>query len=396
MKKTVTIFCAIITISLGCRKTTPSALRQTYECKLPFTDSSLQNKNHLKYQRLLDEMTSSGVPGVMMSVHQPKEGIWLGSSGKADLATGIPILPCNITRMGSTAKTLTATAILRLQEEGKLRLDDKASVYLDANIIKDIANANLVTIEQLLNHSSGIYNYIQNLHFQTASLNDLVKDWKPMELLSYARKKSPYFAPGTDLRYSNTNYILLGMIIDRITAQPFWHYFQGKIFSPLSMTATSFAATDQVPKNIIRGYIDLYSNLNVIDATQYSGWDYFTADGGLISNVYDLNSFMRSLLNAELISQASLNQMLAVKKPNVADNSFFEMGYGLGIFRIETNWGAAYIHSGDAIGYYATMVHFPASQTTIVWATNGNYGKIDPFISSKAAMEKIFKTVLEN
>jgi D-alanyl-D-alanine carboxypeptidase len=88
--------------------------------------------------------------------------------------------------------------------------------------------------------------------------------------------------------------------------------------------------------------------------------------------------------------------MLSTRKPNVPDNSFFEMSNGLGIFKIETKWGHAFIHSGDAIGYYATMVYFPDFQTTIVWATNGNYGKIDPLISSKTAMEKIFKTVLEN
>ncbi|RYY27220.1 MAG: class A beta-lactamase-related serine hydrolase [Chitinophagaceae bacterium] len=396
MKKNMNIIYLLICALFACSKTNTSGSVLTYQCKLSFNDSSSLNPDAPKYQRLLDQMTAAGVPGIMMSVHRPKRGIWLGSSGKADLASGIPILPCNITRMGSTVKTITATAIMKLKEEGKLKLENKVSDYLDASVLKDIANANLATIQQLLNHSSGIYNYIQNLHFQAASLNDLTKTWKPMELLSYARKKSPYFAPGEDLRYSNTNYILLGMIIDTLTGKPFWKYFEEQLFRPLSMHSSAFAATDNVPKNIVRGYIDLYSNLNLTDATHYSGWDYFTADGGLISNVYDLNNFIRSLLNGEIISQASVNQMLSMRKPTVVDDSFFEMGYGLGIFEITTDWGPGYIHSGDAIGYYATMVYFPRTKTTIVWATNGNYGKIDNLISAKAAMEKIFRTVLED
>jgi len=364
-----------------------------FECVDSYPDSSLLNPYNVKYQDLIDGITNSGVPGIMMSIQDSTSGMWSGASGKADLKSNVGLQACNISRVGSTVKTFTATTLFLLQEEGKLSLDDKASLYLTADDIENIENADVATIGQLMQHSSGIYNYIQNLKFQTGSLNDLIKEWSPDELLKYARGKKAYFAPGTDVLYSNTNYVLLGMIITNIEGKPFWDVFQEKIFDPLQLTATSFAATDPVPYNIIRGYVDFYSNLNVINSTYYSGWDYFTADGGLISNAYDLNIFLSSLFAGELISETSLNQMMDWRMPNNTDSEFYPIYYGLGIFMMKTPWGEGYFHSGDAIGYYASMVYFPEKNTTISWAVNGNYGAIDEYTQTKDAMDLIFGTV---
>jgi D-alanyl-D-alanine carboxypeptidase len=367
-----------------------------YACSLPFADSSQSHPSNTEFMNLLDDITGSGVPGILMSVNSETEGMWLGAGGKADLKNDIDLQSCNITRVGSTVKTFTAVTIFLLAEEGKLDLDDLASEYLTDADLKDLENADRATIRQLLQHSSGIYNYIQSLKFQTASINDLVKEWEPEELLSYARGRKAYFEPGEDVLYSNTNYILLGMIITRIEGKPFYEVFEEKIFTPLNLTSTHFAATDPVPDGIIRGYVDFYSNLDVINATYYSGWDYYTADGGLISNAYDLNFFMNALFNGEIISRNSLDEMLTWQKPKEEDPEFFPLWYGLGIFKMQTPWGDAYFHSGDAIGYYACMAYFPGRSTTVCWAVNGNYGRIDEFTSTKSAMENIFGTVFEN
>lgn len=366
-----------------------------YDCDLPFADSSQSNASNIKYLGLLGEITGSGVPGISMSVQTDQDGMWLGASGKADLKNNTGLQVCNLTRVGSTVKTFTAVTIFLLAEEGKLDLDDPVTKYLSDSELRDLENADKASIRQLLNHSSGIFNYIQDMKFQTASLNDLIKEWKPEELLSFARGKKAGFEPGTDVSYSNTNYILLGMIISAIEGKPFYEVFEEKIFSPLSLTSTRFAARDPVPDGIIRGYVDFYSNLQVINATWYSGWDYYTADGGLISNTYDLNRFLTALLTGNLISQESLDEMLVWQKPAETDPEFFPLYYGLGIFKMETPWGDAYFHSGDAIGYYACMAYFPGRSTTICWAVNGNYGSIDTFTSTKSAMENIFRTVFD-
>lgn len=390
MKQIISGALIIIIIFTSCRKEDNSNSPASYNCNFSFTDSSTANANNAKYKQLLTGITASGVPGIVMSIYKPGDGLWLGASGKADLRNNVAMKPCHITRMGSTVKTFTAVTILKLKEEGKLQLDDKAAMYLPAWAMHNIANADKTTIRQLLNHSSGIFNYIRNAQFQTASLNDLIKEWKPDELLAYARGKSAYFEPGTDTYYSNTGYIFLGMIIEKVTSKPFWQVFQEKIFTPLGLTATSFAATNTVPANIVRGYVDFYSSLQVTDATYFSGWDYYTADGGLISNVYDMNVFMQRLFGGNIINANSLNEMLTTIAPKKVDVDFFPIQHSLGIFKISTPYGDAFIHSGDAIGYYATIAYFPATKTTIVWAVNGNYGKIDQFISSKKAMEKIF------
>jgi len=360
-----------------------------YNCQFNFNDSSATHPKNLDYQNLLHSMTSNGVVGVSMSVFHPETGMWLGSSGKADLHNVIDMESCNKFRFGSTVKMFTATVVLKLQEEGKLDIDDQISDYLQGDYMNQIENANQASIRQLLQHSSGIYNYIQNPKFQTASLNDLIEEWTAAELLKYAYHKSAYFEPGENVTYSNTNYILLGLLIEKIEDKPIYQVFNEKIINPLGLTSTSFAGENPIPDGTVRGYIDLYSNLNVIESTYYSGWDYYTADGGLISNPYDMNVFFRALMNGQIIQNASLNQMLDWKTPQDPDEEFFPISYGLGIFKIETDFGMAYMHSGDAIGYFATMLYFPSDQRTIVYATNSNYGKIDAFISTKEAIHHV-------
>ncbi|HEX2900641.1 MAG TPA: serine hydrolase domain-containing protein, partial [Bacteroidia bacterium] len=157
-----------------------------YECSFDFADSSEAHPSQAQYQALLDGITAQGVVGITMAVHAPQSGMWAGASGKADLHNDVPMSPCNIMRVGSTVKMITAVTVLMLMEEGKLSLDDKISDHLSGDVIDRIENADQATIRQLLNHSSGIYNYIQNLKFQTASLNDLIREWQPEDLLDYA------------------------------------------------------------------------------------------------------------------------------------------------------------------------------------------------------------------
>ncbi|MEQ1553321.1 MAG: serine hydrolase domain-containing protein [Ferruginibacter sp.] len=391
MKKLI-VFLIIILIFLSCKK--GKELPTTfYKCNLNYVDSSFKNSNNLKYQNLLNSITADGVVGITLSVYKPNAGMWLGASGKADLHNDIAMKACNITRVGSTVKTFVATIILKLQEEGKLNIDDKISKYLQGNNISKIKNAHIATIRQLMQHSSGINNYIQDLKFQTASLNNWIKEWNADELLKYSYNKAPYFSPDEDVRYSNTCYILLGLLIEKIEGKQLYKVFEEKIITPLGLANTQFAGKNPVPDGIVRGYIDMYSNFNVIESTYFSGWDYYTADGSLISNVYDMNVFIRALIQGKIINASSLNKMLSWKTPNEVAVDFFSISYGLGIFKIETSKGIAYMHSGDAVGYHADMFYFPNDSTTIVSTFNSNYGKIEPLVSSKNSMEKIINSI---
>jgi D-alanyl-D-alanine carboxypeptidase len=120
---------------------------------------------------------------------------------------------------------------------------------------------------------------------------------------------------------------------------------------------------------------------------------YYTADGGLISTPYDLTVFFRSLMHGGIINAASLAEMLTWMTPSEQDPDFYEIQYGLGIFRMTTIGGTCYFHSGDAIGYYADMMYFPDNGTTVAYSVNSNYGKIDEFVSTKEAMDAIITAV---
>lgn len=387
------LFISLLSLAASCEKD-KLFTEEFYDCQADLPENTIF-RNATACRSLMQDITRSGVPAMMMTVHDPQSGFWYDATGTADLASGIAVKSCNITRVGSTVKTFTAVSVLLLQEDGLIDLDQPVTDFLDASVLHGIKNADKATVRQLLQHASGIFNYIQDPKFQTASLNDLVKSWHPNELLDYARGKESYFSPGADVRYSNTNYILLGMIIEKITGKPFYLFFEERIFLPQGLQFTHFAATDPVPDGIIRGYVDFYSNLNLTNSTYFSGWDYYTADGGLISNSYDLNRFMTRLLSGQVLKDSSLRQMLNWVEPKEQDPDTFPTAFGLGIFRIQTSHGPAYIHSGDAIGYMASMVYFPQQQVTVSWAVNANYGKVDELTQSKKAMEKIFDTVLQ-
>ncbi len=348
-----------------------------------------------RLQGYLDETVAAGLPGMMLTVHDPVAGRWSGAAGKAELIGQVPLQPCQLTRVGSTVKTFTAVALLQLWEQGRVDLDAPITQYLSAEVLADLANADRATVRQLLQHSGGINNYIRSARFQTASLNDLQRVWQPKDLLGYARGEDADFPVGSDVSYSNTGYILLGMIIETITGEPFYRYFEREIFLPHGLTYTRFAAEDPVPDGIIRGYIDLYDNGQLIDATHYSGWDYFTADGGLLSNTHDLNRFMELLFTGKILGSEALLQLTDFRYPSTEEPELFRTGYGLGIFQVDTEFGPAYLHSGDAIGYFATMVHFPEQGVTVSWAANGNYGTLDELTQTKEVMERVFRLLLE-
>jgi D-alanyl-D-alanine carboxypeptidase len=366
-----------------------------FQCKVMINDNNEGHTRANQARNLLAQVTHAGIPGMMLTVHDSENGYWSGAAGYADLSSHSPMEACQMTRAGSIAKTFTAVTILLLQEQGLLHLDDPISKYLSPTDLREIQNAQESSVRQLLNHSSGIFNYILSGNFQTASLNDLSKVWQPEELLQYARGADAYFSPGTDFRYSNTNYILLGMIIEKVTGKPFYQAFQEQIFQPIGLTSTQFAATDPVPNGLVRGYVDFYSKSQLINSTYYSGWDYYTADGGLLSNTHDLTVFFVHLLEGKLLTPESLQEMLLWNLPAQQDPENYPTAYGLGIFKIDTEYGVAYIHSGDAIGYYASLVYFPEKRITISWAVNGNYGKLDKITQTKSAMSGIFKALLQ-
>src|SRR5918998_514296 len=171
-----------------------------------------------------EQMTNLRIPGALVYIDVPGEGTWIQAFGAGNLEASTPITPNDHVRIGSNTKTFTGTVILQLVDEGKLALDDPVSKYQ-----LEVPNGENITIRQLLNMSSGLFNYAEDEEFNKTLDTEPQKVWKPEELVEIGFKHQPYFSPGDGFHYSNTNFILLGMIIEQLTGQPLEKEFQERI-----------------------------------------------------------------------------------------------------------------------------------------------------------------------
>jgi D-alanyl-D-alanine carboxypeptidase len=167
----------------------------------------------------LSSAISEGIPGVAILARTPGEGTWASAAGSIDLRNGIPMKPNSVSRVGSITKMFTAVVILQLMEEGALALDDPISKFLPAEVIRGIQNADSATIRQLLNHSSGIASYSDHQTIEEVLTRGSNRDQTSLRMLDLVRGLPASFTPGADCNYSNTGYILLGLVAETVTGR---------------------------------------------------------------------------------------------------------------------------------------------------------------------------------
>lgn len=321
------------------------------------------------YQAVLDAHIAKGLPGISALVRD-EHGTWVGSAGMADISKKIPMKPCTVSKACSITKTFIGALTLQLAEEGFFSLDDPISKWVDAEVIEHVKNARESNVRMLLNHRSGIADVIEDNGFYLAVLNQPDRKWKPEELLQYVYDDEPEFAPA-DLKptYSNTNFLLLAMIIEKATGKPHAQLLREKVLEPLALDNTAYYWHDPLPAYTAQGYFDLYNNNTLLNVTNYntgSGNGY----GGIYSNVYDLQVFIEALVREKrLLSEPMLAQMLNFTE----EVEEVHRANGLGIFRDFTERPAnqqAYGHRGRDLGYTADMYWFPVQDRTMVYFVN--------------------------
>jgi D-alanyl-D-alanine carboxypeptidase len=297
--------------------------------------------------KALGSVVTAGSVGAVAEVRDSFRGTWNGSSGKATrTSTTPPSLNAHF-HVASISKTFNAVTVLQLAGEGKLSLSDTVESYLPGLV----TNGSAITIRMLLNHTSGVYSYHNKM--PTVGLT-LTQKWTPTQLAEIARDQgSPYFAPGTGVQYSNTDFVLLAMIVEKVTGQSYSSQVQQRIIGPLGLTGTSVPIDSAtVPAPNMHGYQEVTSGggTQIVDVTEYhpSRW-YGTAD--VISTVTDINTFYTALLDGHLLPAQQLTEM----KTTVANG---ERDHGLGIFRWRlrcgvTVWG----HDGNIPGHRTWSVH---------------------------------------
>src|SRR4028119_2314806 len=227
----------------------------------------------------------SDAPGVVAAVQTPRY-TWAGALGVADRASGESMTPEMHHRIGSVTKTFTATLLLQAAEERLLSLDDTIDQY-----VKGVPNGDKITLRQMSDMTSGIASYTANEQWANELLSDPHRVWKPEELAQIGIKDSPLFDPGTEWFYSNTNYTLLGLVLEKVTDKPIGDLYREQIIEPLDLKNTSFPkpSDSSIPEPHAQGYTlqGQSSGGKPIDSTDWSPSEAWTA-GQMISTVDDL------------------------------------------------------------------------------------------------------------
>ena len=290
-------------------------------------------------QQAADQLVADGVPGVIIMTRRGQQ-VSNVVAGLADKATGQPMQPQDKVRIGSITKTFVATVVLQLAAERRLSLNDSVQKWLPGVITGHGYHPAQITIRQLLQQTSGIQDYTSAPGFLTEA--NLAKTWQPQQLVDIALRLGP---PVHGWLYSDTNYILLGMIIQKVTGRSPVTEISRRILVPLGLHDTSFPLTSkQIPAPYAHGY---YGSLDVTNLVSPSiAW---TA-GAMISTVDDVARFYRALLDGRLLPPAQQRELLATIPVNDTGELFAEH-YGLGIYSVQLSCGTAWGHDGGIIGF---------------------------------------------
>jgi D-alanyl-D-alanine carboxypeptidase len=328
----------------------------TVGCGAPPSEPS---DSQTELQAIVDKYVEPDGPAVNVRVESPTVGDVTAHQGLADVVEDTPLRDSDRFRIGSVSKSFVAVIMLQLAEEELLSLDDPAADYLPDEIVERIANVDQVTIRQLLNHTSGIDDYYETDEFQDAIGADQSEHWTPEEALTYVYDLPALFAVGKRHSYSNSNYLLLQMIIEEVGEQPWGAELKARIAEPLDLKDTYVEHFETRRGGIVRSYADKTDYwkdvTNVDDGTGL-------ADGGVITTTAELATYMQALISGEaLLSEQSRKEM-----QDWIDDGDGDL-YGLGLAAFDYGDDGMLIgHSGSAAGFGAEMWFDTESKSTIV------------------------------
>ncbi|HEY6979131.1 MAG TPA: serine hydrolase [Chitinophagaceae bacterium] len=372
----------------------------------PVTQAKLQNI----LKQFQKDPDNPYIGGVTAAIKVDGLAYWQGAAGFAArnidaqnnlLQGGTRFTPDTLSRMYSITKTFTAPLVLELAKEGVFKLGEPISKYLPLiNTVNPNINSN-VTIRQLLAHESGYSNYTDEIDLQIAVAAQPTHIWTPYEMLSFIHQIAP---PGAERRYSSTNYILLGAIIEAATGKPVEQYFRKRFFNKLGLTSMFLGGRESIGS---RGYLasphDNISAFNpIFQATgqptfpdAYTNISRFPMDaivslaftgGGIVSNIADLAEWGNALFSGRATSKSTINTMLNSISPT-PDEDGDRLGYGIFVTTRISATDYFVGHDGRAPGYRSVMFYQPDRKMTIAVMTN--YYGADAYAVAKALYEAL-------
>ncbi|MFS8198216.1 serine hydrolase domain-containing protein [Streptomyces sp. CWNU-52B] len=302
----------------------------------------------------VNAILTTGTVGVVARSTGPR-GTRSATAGTADRSTGEAVRRGDRFRIGSTTKSFVATVALQLVGEGRLSLDDTVEHWLPGVVSGHGNDGSRITVRQLLQHTSGLFEYLEDFP-EIASVEGFQAGRyitrTPEQLVAIAMRHEPGFEPGAKWSYSNTNYIVAGMIIEKVTGKSWEQEVTERIVRPLNLRDTVVPTTDpHIPGDHLRGYSSFGESGEGIDVTEFSPTA-ADAAGAMISTTADIDTYFSALMRGRLLGPTQLDEMKKVVAAPPMDALKPGAGYGLGLARIPLTCGGAYYgHGGDVPGY---------------------------------------------
>ncbi len=366
----VVLFTVIMVLITSCEKNAvlPSDI---YACSFSFQDSSAVHPKASIYQNILDDNRKNGLVGAILLV-KDTDGLWIGSSGKADIASNVDMKSCNSFLIASISKVFTASAIYRYIDKGVLTLQDPINKWIPRSITDKINNANKAKIGHLLSHTSGIADYY-TLQFDLDRINRISNNWSKEDVLKYTYGVKATNEVGETYYYSNTNFLLLSIILENASGLSFKQVYQQEVFSPLNLSSAYYSESNPIPEGCVKGYVDIYGK-GLFPESEFLYKDELGigGDGGIAINVYDLGIFLEKLMKGDLISSNSLSEM--TNWFDLPDDwhwdTYGQNENGYGIEKFNTSYGYAVGHTGEIDGYSTYALYYPEYDMTYILLVN--------------------------
>lgn len=317
-----------------------------------------------------EQGVADGYPGVIGLISHGGTTRYV-HAGVGDLTTMVPADPQAKFRIGSNTKAFAATVLLQLESEGRLSLDDTVAEWLPGAVDANGWDGSEITVRQLLNHTAGLPDYTDDPVLSASYFlnSDPYKAWSAQSLVDIALKlRGPENPPGEKFGYSNTDYVLAGMVIKAVTGNDPATEIRNRIIEPLGLEHTTFPTDPTMHGNYLRGY--KYRLIWGIQDVTVSNVQLYRAAGAMVSTLDDMATFLQALLSGRLLPPAQMAEL----KTTVPMNDAGTVGYGLGIAHAKLPCGQwAWEHTGGVLGYFSEWLAAGDGSKVVIHANNENH-----------------------
>ena len=320
------------------------------------------------YQALLNTAAEGEIPGVVLYIESPQLYFY-GAAGMADLNDKTPMPIDARIPNGSAGKKLTALLAAMLVEQQKLNLDQSITNYLPAEITNRVANASSMTTRQMLQHTAGLFDYLNDSNgaFYDAVVAEPDSIKTDAFALQFALDQKAKFAPAQGWSYSNTGYILTGLVLDQVLGTHHSQAMRKQIFEPLGLSSLSYGGLEKSYGPIVPGYF--HTGNAVLDTRQYYQ-NIGVADAPVVGNAKDMANILKFIVEGKQFSH-SIHQLL-MSETSFVNTGLGTMSYSYGLFKETINGKQVIHHGGQELGYATYNFYIPDTKTTVAMLVNCN------------------------